>query len=254
MALTDCLPKSFSLLVFVLDFTNFEKIHGLERWLLDSFCLVFLSPAFFLVTYMLMYSFFFFFPFLSGNMLTFVWTIYSCSRSIFKRSLSDGNILHECSSPISAANGKQEKYTNSVLHNESQEKKILSESSPEISTCESDISYSRLASTSFFLPINLKLKLRISWHSNGFLLVLKECVVDYLSVGILLRCLAGNFLGIFKENVAMKVITSTFLNMESCTTTRTFLTWTGCLLLRNPARKSHMRGSFLLRETILFLE
>lgn len=63
-------------------------------------------------------------------------------RSIFKRSLSDGNILHEHSSPILARNGKQEEF-NSVLPDESQHKKVLSESSPEISTCESDITFSR---------------------------------------------------------------------------------------------------------------
>ncbi|KAE8687584.1 Phosphoinositide phosphatase SAC3 [Hibiscus syriacus] len=57
-------------------------------------------------------------------------------RSIFKRSLSDGNILWPSESPESAKNGKQEKSLNSTLPG-------LSESSPEISTCESDISYAR---------------------------------------------------------------------------------------------------------------
>ncbi|PON66063.1 SAC domain containing protein [Parasponia andersonii] len=64
-------------------------------------------------------------------------------RSIFKRSLSDGSILDECISPSSTRNGKQEKYSDSSLAEDSQDKKILSESSPEISTCESDITYSR---------------------------------------------------------------------------------------------------------------
>ncbi|KAM6583675.1 hypothetical protein CsatB_010677 [Cannabis sativa] len=65
-------------------------------------------------------------------------------RSIFQRSLSDGNILHQCISPTSARNGKQDKFSDSVLPEESQDKKVLSESSPEISTCESDITnYSR---------------------------------------------------------------------------------------------------------------
>ncbi|GMI94942.1 suppressor of actin 4 [Hibiscus trionum] len=57
-------------------------------------------------------------------------------RSLFKRSFSDGNILWPSESPESAKNGKQEKSLNSTLPG-------LSESSPEISTCESDISYSR---------------------------------------------------------------------------------------------------------------
>lgn len=64
-------------------------------------------------------------------------------RSLFKRSLSDGNILRECNSPISARNGKAETYTSSILAEESQDKKILSESSPEISTCGSDTAYAR---------------------------------------------------------------------------------------------------------------
>ncbi|XP_061996668.1 phosphoinositide phosphatase SAC3 isoform X1 [Rosa rugosa] len=62
----------------------------------------------------------------------------------FKRSYSDGNILHPNSSPMSAPTVKQEKFTNyPVLPDQTQQSKILSESSPEISTCESDIAYSR---------------------------------------------------------------------------------------------------------------
>ncbi|PPD97031.1 hypothetical protein GOBAR_DD05980 [Gossypium barbadense] len=57
-------------------------------------------------------------------------------RSLFKRSFSDGNILWQSESPVMAKNGKQEKSLNSTLPG-------LSESSPEISTCESDITYSR---------------------------------------------------------------------------------------------------------------
>ncbi|KAJ9168099.1 hypothetical protein P3X46_019666 [Hevea brasiliensis] len=65
-------------------------------------------------------------------------------RSFFKRSLSDGNILHESHSPMSATNVKQEKFANSVLPDQWEgEKNVLSESSPAISTCEIDISYSR---------------------------------------------------------------------------------------------------------------
>ncbi|XP_022754764.1 phosphoinositide phosphatase SAC3-like isoform X2 [Durio zibethinus] len=65
-------------------------------------------------------------------------------RSLFKRSFSDGNILHPSRSPMSATNDKQEKFTNSTLPHQSQGgSNGLLESSPEISTCESDISYSR---------------------------------------------------------------------------------------------------------------
>lgn len=65
-------------------------------------------------------------------------------RSIFKRSYSDGNILRESSSPMSSPHVKPEKFTNSCMPDPSQqESKILSESSPDISTSESDIAYSR---------------------------------------------------------------------------------------------------------------
>ncbi|KAJ4824555.1 actin cytoskeleton and mitosis protein [Turnera subulata] len=66
------------------------------------------------------------------------------ARSKFKRSLSDGNILRERSSPVSAMSAKQHKFANSSIPDQFQEENnILSESSPEISTCESDISFSR---------------------------------------------------------------------------------------------------------------
>ncbi|KAM1836172.1 hypothetical protein ACFX14_018130 [Malus domestica] len=64
-------------------------------------------------------------------------------RSIFKRCYSDGNILRESSSPISSTHVKQ-KFTNPCMPDRSQqESKILSESSPDISTSESDIAFSR---------------------------------------------------------------------------------------------------------------
>ncbi|KAL6226847.1 hypothetical protein ACLB2K_000807 [Fragaria x ananassa] len=62
--------------------------------------------------------------------------------STIKRSYSDGNILRPNSSPMSAPSVKQET-TYPVLPNQTKQSKILSESSPEISTCESDIAYSR---------------------------------------------------------------------------------------------------------------
>ncbi|KAF8393685.1 hypothetical protein HHK36_021932 [Tetracentron sinense] len=66
------------------------------------------------------------------------------ARSFFKRSLSDGNILCESNSPISATNAGQKKHSNSALPERTQGgNKGLSESTPEISTCDSDISYSR---------------------------------------------------------------------------------------------------------------
>ncbi|OMO67110.1 hypothetical protein CCACVL1_20784 [Corchorus capsularis] len=71
-------------------------------------------------------------------------TVDEDGRSFFKRSFSDGNILRQTGSPMSATNSKQEKFANSTLPDRSQVgNNGLSESSPEISTCESDISYSR---------------------------------------------------------------------------------------------------------------
>ncbi|KAK8509151.1 hypothetical protein V6N13_062205 [Hibiscus sabdariffa] len=64
-------------------------------------------------------------------------------RSFFKRSFSDGNILRQTGSPMPAAQDKQENFTNSTMPDRSQGSNVLSESSPDISTCESDMSYSR---------------------------------------------------------------------------------------------------------------
>ncbi|KAJ6913813.1 hypothetical protein NC651_016148 [Populus alba x Populus x berolinensis] len=66
------------------------------------------------------------------------------ARSIFKRSLSDGNILRGSGSPLSAMNVRQQKFCRSAFPDQFQEENnVLSESSPEISTCESDIAFSR---------------------------------------------------------------------------------------------------------------
>ncbi|KAG4959260.1 hypothetical protein AAZX31_13G097200 [Glycine max] len=67
------------------------------------------------------------------------------ARSFFKRSFSDGNILNESSTPMSAPKAKHEKFpSQGGLPDRSEEgSKGLCESSPEISTTESDISFSR---------------------------------------------------------------------------------------------------------------
>ncbi|XVF35196.1 hypothetical protein REPUB_Repub18cG0124600 [Reevesia pubescens] len=71
-------------------------------------------------------------------------TVDEDGRSLFKRSFSDGSILRQSGSPMSATNDKKEKFINSTLPDRSRGgRNGLSESSPEISTCESDISYSR---------------------------------------------------------------------------------------------------------------
>ncbi|XP_019463550.1 PREDICTED: phosphoinositide phosphatase SAC3-like isoform X2 [Lupinus angustifolius] len=65
-------------------------------------------------------------------------------RSFFKRSFSDGNILQESSTPMSAPNARHDNFPNSGLPDRSEEgSKVFSESSPEISTTESDVSFSR---------------------------------------------------------------------------------------------------------------
>ncbi|CAK9179659.1 unnamed protein product, partial [Ilex paraguariensis] len=62
-------------------------------------------------------------------------------RSLFKRSLSDGNILRESHSPMSSSNF--EKDLSDLSDRSRGGSKMLSESTPEISTCESDIAFSR---------------------------------------------------------------------------------------------------------------
>lgn len=66
------------------------------------------------------------------------------SRAFFKRSLSDGNILRQRSSPMSSTNMKKDLSNSAFSDDQSQGgSKILSESSPEISTCESGMTISR---------------------------------------------------------------------------------------------------------------
>ncbi|KAH7679991.1 SAC domain-containing protein [Dioscorea alata] len=71
------------------------------------------------------------------------------ARSIIKRSLSDGNILCESNTPVSVCNGGQRKLPNSSLSDRVRQSnaKGLSESTPEISTSESDISFARYTPT-----------------------------------------------------------------------------------------------------------
>ncbi|KAK1280159.1 Phosphoinositide phosphatase SAC2 [Acorus gramineus] len=64
------------------------------------------------------------------------------TRSFFKRSLSDGNILCESNASVSDSTSGQKKPIHSVLPDIGTTMG-LSESTPEISTCDSDISYSR---------------------------------------------------------------------------------------------------------------
>lgn len=72
-------------------------------------------------------------------------------RSIIKRSLSDGNILCESDSATEDTNIEQNRdFDQSLTEKMRCKGKGLSESSPEISTCESDMSYSRSASSLWF--------------------------------------------------------------------------------------------------------
>ncbi|KAL2539056.1 Phosphoinositide phosphatase SAC2 [Abeliophyllum distichum] len=66
------------------------------------------------------------------------------SRSIIKRSLSDGNILCDSNSPIDDASLEQPEIPHKSLPVKVRGSNTgLSDSTPEISTCESDLSYSR---------------------------------------------------------------------------------------------------------------
>ncbi|KAG1342583.1 Phosphoinositide phosphatase SAC3 [Cocos nucifera] len=68
------------------------------------------------------------------------------ARSFIKRSLSDGNILCEGSASVSSCTVEHKELLNSALPprmNQQGGAKGLCDSTPEISTCESDVSYSR---------------------------------------------------------------------------------------------------------------
>ncbi|WVZ11162.1 hypothetical protein V8G54_015692 [Vigna mungo] len=69
-------------------------------------------------------------------------------RSFFKRSFSDGNILNESSTPMSAPNASHVKFQSQYLSDRLEDGgKDLCESSPEISSAENDISFSRYTPT-----------------------------------------------------------------------------------------------------------
>lgn len=75
-------------------------------------------------------------------------TLSNHCRSTIKRSLSDGNILCENSTPVSGTDIGQKNLPSSALAEKTLQdgaNKDLSDSTSEISTCESDISYARLA-------------------------------------------------------------------------------------------------------------
>ncbi|XP_019196769.1 PREDICTED: phosphoinositide phosphatase SAC2-like isoform X3 [Ipomoea nil] len=63
-------------------------------------------------------------------------------RSPFKRSFSDGNILHESQSPIPTRTFEKD-FSNADFSYQSQGSKVPSESTLEISTCENGLTYSR---------------------------------------------------------------------------------------------------------------
>lgn len=64
-------------------------------------------------------------------------------RTHFKRSLSDGSILHENGIPISSSNIKEDLSNADSSNAPERGSKILSESAPDMPTCESDLTYSR---------------------------------------------------------------------------------------------------------------
>ncbi|KAM3394870.1 phosphoinositide phosphatase SAC3 isoform X1 [Capsicum galapagoense] len=68
-------------------------------------------------------------------------------RSLFQRSFSDGNILHESQFPLSTRSIGKGLSKSSLSSQSNEGSKVLSESTPEMSTCESDLTYSRYAQT-----------------------------------------------------------------------------------------------------------
>ena len=68
-------------------------------------------------------------------------------RSFIKRSLSDGNILRESNTtPVSRCNAGHKRLPNSAMSDRTHQVGDAQDlSTPEISSCGSDVSYSRLA-------------------------------------------------------------------------------------------------------------
>ncbi|CAI9097357.1 OLC1v1033759C1 [Oldenlandia corymbosa var. corymbosa] len=64
-------------------------------------------------------------------------------RLFFKRSLSDGNILRQSHTPMSSSNMEKDYSTSDFSDTPEEGRKVLSESTPDIPTCESDMSYPR---------------------------------------------------------------------------------------------------------------
>ncbi|KAK1436932.1 hypothetical protein QVD17_02716 [Tagetes erecta] len=84
------------------------------------------------------------------------------TRAPFQRSLSDGNILREASSTIDIEQSNEE--TKHAYHEDQTDdnRKGLSESSPEISTCESDSPYPR------YTPMMTRRRLFLDGHSEDY--------------------------------------------------------------------------------------
>ncbi|KAL4178813.1 hypothetical protein AMTRI_Chr13g117040 [Amborella trichopoda] len=86
------------------------------------------------------------------------------ARSFFKRSLSDGNILCQSNTPVSGVKDAQKGLSNSALpgrNGQGDDKRGLCDSTPEISTCESEISYSR------YIPSMTRRQLFAEMHREG---------------------------------------------------------------------------------------
>jgi len=65
------------------------------------------------------------------------------SRSFLKRSLSDGVLIYESSSPAMPADIRDASNCHHPLPDLKEDQTGMSESTPEISTCDTDITYSR---------------------------------------------------------------------------------------------------------------
>ena len=74
--------------------------------------------------------------------------------------------------------------------------------------------------------------------------------VECLNVGILPRCLSGEFLGPFKEKEALKVTIFSF-QKGTLRVAQTLLTWTGFHPLGIHVRRSHLRGNHTTKLNIL---
>ena len=89
-------------------------------------------------------------------MMQLMWSELWIFRSFVKRCFSDGSIIHGKSTPTSTSNPNIEKFSKLGLQNQSEEgSNYFCDSSPEISTFESDMAFSRFVIVLINVNVNM---------------------------------------------------------------------------------------------------